>query len=417
MTASRESFLEPMQISLDPQGGVAGDMFVASLLDAWPELAEGAIAAVRQVGLGDDIRLEHVPFNDDVMTGSRFVVSRGRQEVPATEMNADHHHVHWRDLRERLKQAPLPTGVGDHALAIFSLLAEAEAGVHGLPVDEATFHEVGAWDSIADIVAASYLIQMIGAESWSISSLPLGRGKVRCAHGELPVPAPATMRLLEGFVFHDDGRLGERVTPTGAAILKHLTPAFDADHRPRRLLRTGYGFGLRRLEGMSNLLRASAFDFVGSASMAADEVGILNFEVDDQTPEDLAIGLDHLRDQKDVLDILQTPAFGKKGRLVTSLRLLVRPAAIFSVIDACFQETTTLGVRWTVEKRAILERHEIETASGIGIKEALRPGGLMTVKAESDDLAPLVGHQARKERRQAAEMAALQRRERSDRNG
>jgi len=151
--------------------------------------------------------------------------------------------------------------------------------------------------------------------------------------------------------------------------------------------------------------------------MAADEVGILNFEVDDQTPEDLAIGLDHLRDQKDVLDILQTPAFGKKGRLVTSLRLLVRPAAIFSVIDACFQETTTLGVRWTVEKRAILERHEIETASGIGVKEALRPGGLMTIKAESDDLAPLVGHQARKERRQAAEMAALQRRERSDRNG
>lgn len=417
MTASRESFSEPMQINLDPLGGIAGDMFVASLLDAWPELAEGAIAAVLQVGLGDDIRLEHVPFRDDVLTGSRFAVSRDRPDGPAAETNMDHHHVHWRDLRERLKLAPLPAGVGDHAIAIFSLLAEAEAGVHGLPIDEATFHEVGAWDSIADIVAAAFLIQSIGAESWSIGSLPLGRGKVRCAHGELPIPVPATMRLLEGFAFHDDGRPGERVTPTGAAILKHLAPVFEADPRPRRLLRTGHGFGLRRLEGMSNLLRASAFELVESKSVATDEVGVLSFEIDDQSSEDLAIGIDHLRCQKDVLDILQTPAFGKKGRLVTSLRLLVRPAAISSVIEACFQETTTLGVRWAVEQRAVLGRREIETTSGIGIKEAFRPDGLMTFKAESDDLAPLAGHRARQERRQAAETAALLRRERSDGDG
>lgn len=406
-SASQESSTKRMHIKLDPLGGIAGDMFVASLLDAWPDLAEGAMAAARAAGLGDEIGLEHVSFHDDVLTGSRFVVSRDRQKGPAAEKTTDHDHVHWRHLRDRLKQASLPDGVGDRAVTIFSLLAEAEAGVHGVPVDEATFHEVGAWDSIADIVAAAFLIETIGADSWSIGSLPLGRGRVRCAHGELPVPAPATMRLLEGFTFHDDGRSGERVTPTGAAILKYLAPTFDADNRPRRLLRTGYGFGLRRLQGMSNVLRVSAFEPAWTDAMAADEVGVISFEIDDQTPEDLAIGLEHLRCRDDVLDILQAPAFGKKGRTVTSLRLLVRPTALPSVIEACFHETTTLGVRWAVEKRTVLERRLVEDAVGINVKEAKRPGGLVTVKVESDDLAALSGHQARQERRQAAENRSL----------
>lgn len=401
-----------MHIHLDPLGGIAGDMFVAALLDSWPDLAESTIAAVRSSGLGDEVSLAHLPFHDDVLTGSRFAVQK-RQERPGAvteqaelEPASHHDHVHWRHLRDRLSQAPLPPGVGDRAIAIFSLLAEAEAGVHGVPVEDATFHEVGAWDSIADIVAAAFLIETIQAERWSIGPLPLGRGIVHCAHGDLPIPAPATMRLLEGFVFHDDGRPGERVTPTGAAILKHLKPAFEADARPRRLLRTGYGFGLRRLEGMSNILRVSAFEPLSVTTPHGDEVGVISFEVDDQTAEDLAIGLDHLRRRDDVLDILQMPAFGKKGRLVTVLRLLVQKEAIDPVIEACFLETTTLGVRWTVEARATLERHSIEAENRIGVKVAMRPDGNLTTKAESDDLAALSGHQARQERRQAAEISA-----------
>lgn len=391
-----------MQISLDPLGGIAGDMFVACLLDAWPELADKTIQTIRKAGLGDEIELAHLPFHDDVLTGSRFSVEGG----PRDKRGGDHAHVHWRHLRAKLEMAPFPAGVGERAIEIFSLLAEAEAGVHGVSVDDATFHEVGAWDSIADIVAAAFLIETIGAASWSVGSLPLGRGRVRSAHGELPVPAPATMRLLEGFVFHDDGRPGERVTPTGAAILKHLQPAFEPDTRPKRLVRSGYGFGLRRLDGMSNVLRASVFEPVEKSAVGGDEVGVISFEIDDQTPEDLAIGLDHLRRREDVLDIMQTPAFGKKGRLVTSIRLLVRPTAIAPVIDACFLETTTLGMRWTIEKRAVLQRRSVEAEAGVGVKLAERPEGALTAKAESDDLATIAGHQAREEHRSAAETGA-----------
>ncbi|MGI9493404.1 MAG: LarC family nickel insertion protein [Geminicoccaceae bacterium] len=399
-------------IHLEPIGGVAGDMFVASLLDAWPDLAEATIAAVRIAGIGDEIDLEHRAFQDDVLSGSRFAVRQGGsapiQDSPGSEGSGAHEHVHWRSLRRRLSEAPLPAGVGDRAIAIFSLLAEAEAGVHGVPVDEATFHEVGAWDSIADIVAAAFLIEAVGESHWSVGPLPLGSGRVRCAHGELPVPAPATMRLLEGFVFHDDGRPGERVTPTGAAILKYLRPSSKAVPGHRRLLRTGYGFGLRKLEGMSNVLRASVFEPLPTMASTHDEVGVISFEIDDQTAEDLALGLDHLRRRDDVLDIVQMPAFGKKGRMVTSLRLLVRPKeAIEAVMAACFQETTTLGVRWTIEKRTTLERRSISTENGTNVKIARRPSGDVTAKAESADLAPLSGHQARQQSRSEAESEAV----------
>ncbi|MGI9437353.1 MAG: LarC family nickel insertion protein, partial [Geminicoccaceae bacterium] len=371
-----------LQVHLDPVGGLAGDMFVAAMLDAWkdqaPGLASEMVAAVRSVGLGDDVRIEHLAHRDDVLTGSRFSVCR--EQVGPT--NSDHHHhVHWRDLRTRLMAAPLAAPIRDRAIAIFALLAEAEAGVHGVAVDDATFHEVGAWDSIADIVAAAFLIETLGVTSWSVGSLPLGSGRVRCAHGELPVPAPATVRLLEGFPFHDDGRPGERVTPTGAAILKQLAATHRPNDQPRRLIRSGHGFGLRRLEGMSNVLRVLAFEPIEDAAAAdlaewgQEQVGVISFEIDDQTAEDLAIGADHLRRIEGVLDLLQTPAFGKKGRMVTAIRLLVVPARIEQVVEACFHETTTLGVRWTIEQRYRLARKEMVTEDGIGVKLAERPTG------------------------------------------
>ena len=392
-----------MHIHLDPLGGIAGDMFVAALLDVRPELADDTIRAVRGAGLGDHVRLEHSVYNDDVLTGSRFVVTC---RIPDVGSSDSHDHVHWCHLRHQLGEAALSPGVRDRAIAIFSSLAEAEAGIHGVSTENATFHEVGAWDSIADIVAAAFLIETIGAESWSTGSLPLGYGVVRCAHGDLPLPAPATMRLLEGFVFHDDGRPGERVTPTGAAILKNLQPKSGPDRTPRRLSSTGYGFGLRRLEGMSNVLRASVYEPTSIGSGPDDHVGVISFEIDDQTAEDLAIGVEHLRDRDDVLDILQMPAFGKKGRVVTALRLLVRADAVEQVIEACFQETTTLGIRWSIENRAILDRHMTRTDSGARVKLATRPDGRLTAKAESDDLSDLPSHRVRQERRVASETTA-----------
>lgn len=395
----------PLHLHLDPVGGVAGDMFVAALLDAWPEHADGAIAAVRAAGLGEDVQIEHRRHQDDVLVGSRFCVSLENDRIG----HDGHQHVHWRDLRERLSAAPLDAPVRKRALAIFALLAEAEAGVHGVDVDDATFHEVGAWDSIADIVAAAFLIEVTGAESWSVGPLPLGSGRVRCAHGELPVPAPATLRLLEGFAFHDDGRSGERVTPTGAAILKQLGASSKPGPVAGRLFRTGHGFGLRKFEGMSNVLRVLAFD-IGQGHVqrpVADGVAVLTFEVDDQTPEDLAIGLDHLRVRADVLDVVQMPVFGKKGRIALAVRILANPEVADAVIDACFAETTTLGVRWRLEERAVLARRHVRSDDDTGVKLAERPGGRMTAKAESDDLAPIAGHADREKARRSAEEGAL----------
>lgn len=391
-----------LHLHLDPVGGVAGDMFVAALLDLWPTLADAAIAAVQTVGLGDDIRIEHRPHQDELLVGSRFVVAKQGGAA------AGHDHVHWRDLREHLGSSSLDVPVRERVLAIFALLAEAEAGVHGMPVDEATFHEVGAWDSIADIVAAAYLIEAIGVDRWSVGALPIGNGRVRCAHGDLPVPAPAALRLLKGFAVQDDGRAGERVTPTGAAILKHLEPSSGDAPVLGRLLKTGHGFGTRRLEGISNVLRAIACEGRSERDhLSAAAVAVLSFEIDDQTPEDLAIGLDRLRADEAVLDIVQTPVFGKKGRLSTSLRLLVRPDAVDAVIEACFAETTTLGVRWHVEQRAVLPRSMARSDEGIAVKLAERPGGRVTAKAESDDVAGLAGHAERDRARQSAEIAAM----------
>jgi uncharacterized protein (TIGR00299 family) protein len=397
-----------LHVHLDPVGGIAGDMFVAALLDAWqdqaPELADQVIAAVRAVGVGDDVDIEHLAHRDDVLTGSRFAVSR---EHTGPADGSDHQHVHWRSLRARLLEAPLAPTVRDRAIAIFALLAEAEAGVHGVAVDDATFHEVGAWDSIADIVAAAYLIETLGVARWSVGTLPLGRGRVRCAHGELPVPAPATVRLLEGFAFHDDGRAGERVTPTGAAILKQLDAGTPMDAEPRQLTRSGLGFGLRRLDGMSNVLRVLAFEPVEPVGGMHEQVAVVSFDIDDQTAEDLAIGLDHLRQEDGVLDLVQTPAFGKKGRMVTVVRLLARPGKIEAVIAACFRETTTLGVRWMVEQRHCLARRDVVIEDGSRVKLAARPDREMTAKAESDDRATIRGHRAREIIRKEAEQRAL----------
>ena len=321
----------------------------------------------------------------------------------------DHEHRRFADIREWLPVSGLTRPVADRADAIFTALAEAEAEVHGIAVADVTFHEVGAWDSIADVVCAAWLIDSLEPATWSCGPLPLGGGQVRTAHGVLPVPAPATALLLRGFPTRHDGVEGERVTPTGAAILRHLEPDFDRTGLEGRIAWIGHGFGTRRLPGMSNVLRALVLEPARGADAWREEtIAMCSFEVDDQTAEDLAVGLDRLRTTDGVLDVVQAPAFGKKGRMVASVRVLARPAARERVIERCFAETTTLGVRWQTVHRAALERESAsaDAAGGdtIRIKRARRPGGAVTVKAEMDDLADTDGgRSAREERRRKAE--------------
>jgi uncharacterized protein (DUF111 family) len=278
-------------------------------------------------------------------------------------------------------------------------------------VDTVEFHEVGAVDSVADIVAAAALIDAIGAATWSVAALPIGGGVVRTAHGPMPVPAPATALLLEGFSLQDDGIAGERVTPTGAAILQYL----DCASGPRvsgRLAASGYGFGMRVLPGLSNCLRALVFEVAKPDVPGLHrELAVVSFEVDDQSGEELTAGLERVRAVPGVHDVLQMAAFGKKSRLAVHVQVLVAPDALEAAIEACFRETTTIGLRThVVQGRALRRRFERVEVDGhaVTVKVVERPEGVVTAKAEADDIRAFPTHAQRRRIRRDAEALAVQ---------
>ena len=304
-----------------------------------------------------------------------------------------------------LEQSKLDPETIGHAVGIFSRLADAEARVHGTTSDEVRFHEVGAWDSIADILAASWLITQIGATRWTIGPLPLGGGRVRTAHGQLPVPAPATALLMRGFATIDDGVPGERVTPTGAAIVSYLCQPSVAQSQERVLVASSTGFGTRRLPGISNCLRLLAFEAAGATEAHTQRVAVLECEIDDQTAEDLAQAIDNLRSHRGVLDIVQAAVFGKKGRMMTQVRVLADISAEDEIVAMIFEETTTIGVRRSIVERRTLPR-QMQTVDDGGrslrMKVVARPSG-PTAKLEADDLARLSGHRQRDDLRRLAQ--------------
>lgn len=216
---------------------------------------------------------------------------------------------------------------------------------------------------------------------------------VQTAHGPLPVPAPATAKLLEGFNFIDDGVGGERVTPTGAAILKFLCAKQGTAQAVGTLNQTGVGFGSRKLADRANIVRAMFFD-QSESKISDDVICQINFDVDDQTPEDLAIALAHIREHPSVLDVLQSVSFGKKGRVSLSVQILAIPDDANSVFEMCFSETTTIGIRHQLVPRVKLERDskslEINSAV-IELKRVVRPNG-QSAKVESDSLKQVRGY-------------------------
>lgn len=400
-----------LELHLDPVGGIAGDMFAAALLDLRPDLEAGLRQALALCPLIEDVEFELAAHNDGVLTGRRFLVKRQDQQNAqsthgehhidvhshdehhhhhgAEPDHSHHHHTDWGLIRDALVTSRLDRNTVKHAVGIFALLAEAEGKVHGMAPDDARFHEVGAWDSIADIVAAGWLVSQLGAARWTIGALPLGGGRVRSAHGLLPVPAPATALLLEGFATIDDGIGGERVTPTGAAILRYLCDGTRASPSPRTLKGSSHGFGTKQLPGLSNCLRILAFEGTGQSFAVRDQVAVLECEIDDQTGEDLAQAVERLRAETGVLDVIQAPVFGKKGRMMTHLRILAAPAALDSILATAFDETTTIGIRHSLVERTILPREattmEVDGRT-LHLKIVDRPIG-RTAKVEADDLA------------------------------
>jgi len=357
-------------VTLIPLGGMAGDMFAAALLDALPEEAPSVLQALRAVLPGD------LPYLAETTSGGlasqRFVVPPQDQDAP----------IHYPDLDRIIADAALPLAVATHARAILRLLAEAEAQMHRVPVDQVHFHEIADWDTLADVVAAGHLIDRLDGATWQLDPLPIGRGRVQTAHGLLAVPAPATALLMEGLAVQDDDILGERVTPTGAAIARYVATNLPAGRGQGRLMATGYGAGTRSLPGIANVLIARLV--AAEKSVEAEEVSILEFDIDDMTAEELAEAANRLRQTPHVIDLVTFPLTGKKGRVATGFRLILTAGGEDAIAAACFAQTSTIGLRLRRERRLCLSRKT--SGEDPRVKKVTRPDGTVTAKAEFDDL-------------------------------
>lgn len=364
-------------IHLDAVGGIAGDMFVAAMLDAFPELQDRVLkdaAAVLPERAGNPVLEEG---QSGAVRALRFGLKQPGEDdkrPPAADSYAA--------MIARINAAPLGEGTAAQAGAILTVLAEAEARIHAVPLDRVHFHEIADWDSLLDVVAAGSIAAALHGARWSVSALPRGGGLVQTQHGQLPVPAPATVTILQGFAWRDDGVTGERVTPTGAAILRHLIRGDVSP--PQGVLRgSGTGAGTRTLPGMPNILRALVFDEAHAPH--GDRVTVLSFEVDDMTGEEIGTACDRLRAVDGVLDLSIGQRWGKKGRPMQSFQVIVRPDATPAVIERCFEETSTIGLRVQEDGRMLLQRFSTN-AAGTRIKSVMRPKSGTTAKVECDDL-------------------------------
>ncbi len=393
----------PRHAHLDPVGGIAGDMFIAAMLDAYPENQPACWHDLQTAGLFEHVDVELAHGKTQGLAAKKFQVSLRKNPAKRTGRYAD--------IRQWLSESELDFQIRQRALSILHLLAIAEAHVHGVAVEDVHFHEIADWDSLVDVVAAASLIERSGIDAWSCAPLPLGSGLVQTEHGALPVPAPATLHLLTGFSVWDDGDAGERVTPTGAAILKHLFTQDDGslmpvNQRKAGQVRTvGCGAGQRRLATRPNLLRlvvTEPLQPLGSSGVIRDEILELSCDIDDMTPEELAVSLEYVRASEGVLDAGFRFGVGKKGRAVFHVVVLCLPTCEASVVACLFRETTTLGMRVNTTGRRILARESCtlsDAAGDAGVKVADRLGG-RTGKVESDDLAAQPGLQARRLRAQ-----------------
>ena len=343
---------ERRHVHLDAVGGVAGDMFVAAMLDAAPSLRQRVFADLAAVMPDHCGRPELLEGTSSGLSVLRFGLAGGPAAVGTSDHHQDHDHDHdhhhHRDhyneqetvpsdssfpaLAQRISAAPLGDGSADEAIAILRVLAEAESRVHRQPLDEVRFHEIADWDSLMDVVAAGSIIAGLANATWSVSDLPRGSGLVRTRHGLLPIPAPATAEILKGFTWRDDGIAGERVTPTGAAILAHLVGTRAGSMGLARLSSVGTGAGKRALAGLPNILRALMFD----AETSAEAVHVLSFDIDDMTGEEIGLALERLRAAPGLIDVTVGSRMGKKGRPVNDFRLLVRPEAVELGAEAVF---------------------------------------------------------------------------------
>lgn len=296
------------------------------------------------------------------------------------EPSHTHSHEHHRSLSTILgiiQSAPLEDGVKARASRAFQLLGEAEARIHDIPVERVHFHEVGAVDTIVDIVCAAAGAALLGVDRWVASPLNVGSGTVNCAHGTLPVPAPATLALLGDAPVYAAGPAMERVTPTGATILRMLNVEYGS-LPAMRVSATGYGAGGRDTPGQPNLLRLLVGEPSGMDS-AVEPIAIIETVIDDSTPQLLAY-VSELLLAAGAWDVYRVPVQMKKGRTGVQITVLCPPDLVPALRDMMFRETTTIGLHWRIENKIALQREfaNVETPWGaVQVKIARWPTGMV----------------------------------------
>ncbi len=353
--------------------GAAGDMIVGALLDAGADFA-ALRAELAKLGL-PGYRLHAAAVQRSGLGGTHF-------QVEPTEQ--DHHHRRLAEILEMIDRAEFSPAVAGNAKAIFQRLGEAEAKVHRVSVQDVHFHEVGAVDSIVDIVGACVACELLGVDEVFCSPIPSGSGTIDCAHGKLPVPSPAVAAMLVGAKLAGDPLAGEVTTPTGAAILTTLAKSYGP--LPAMDIRAvGYGAGTRQGGDLPNLLRV----FIGAKSDAgdADTVVELSANLDDCTGEIVGATIGSLLEMG-CLDAWASPIHMKKNRPAFLLSALCLPADASAVEEAIFRQTTTFGVRRRTCTRSKLHREHqtVETPFGpVRVKLGLRRGQVLTASPEFSD--------------------------------
>jgi len=395
--------------------GISGDMLLGALVDAGVPFD---VLAATAAALGVGARLEMRKVDRGGLTGIKVDVvaeeqgtenrEQGTEDEHGHEHTHEHHdhehpahehHPHEHEHSEHaphrslstilaiIQASPLKDTVKQRASRAFQLLGEAEAAIHSIPIEKVHFHEVGAVDTIVDIVCTAAGAEALGVDHWMASPLNVGSGTVKCQHGTLPVPAPATLSLLGDAPVYAAGPPMERVTPTGAALLRML----DVRYGPMPAMRVaarGYGAGGRDTPGEPNLLRLLVGETDDAAAgpkpvaeaiavPGAEPIAVIETVIDDSTPQLLAY-VSELLLEAGAWDVYRAAVQMKKGRTGVQMTVLSSPEKLPALRDLLLRETTTIGLRWRLENKMALEREfaEVETAWGkVRIKVARWPSG------------------------------------------
>ena len=380
---------------LDCGMGAAGDMLTAALLELFPQ-PEKMIDELNTLGI------PHVEFSMEKVSkcgipGTHVTVKvHGHEEHEHSHdehhhgHSHEHHHEHssLHDIEHILSHMHITDKIKNDVIAVYSLIADAESKAHGVPVSEIHFHEVGNLDAIADVTAVCILMEKLSPSKVIVSPIHVGSGQVRCAHGILPVPAPATAHILQGCPIYGGKIKGELCTPTGAALLKYFADEFG-DMPVMSISSIGYGMGKKDFEA-ANCIRA----MLGETTSSKDVMYELNCNVDDMTAEQIGFALDCCF-KAGAVEAFTIPINMKKSRPGTLIRVICKEKLKETLIHTIFKYTSTAGIRETKVERSILERNitEIETPYGSIRRKDYSGYGVKRSKYEYDDLAHIASEQ------------------------